>query len=69
MAAGDPLLVALVKGYIRHDGYVQEIYAEFREVLRERYGPGLAKLVVPTPAAAGPSPRKRRLADQRANSA
>jgi sugar-specific transcriptional regulator TrmB len=69
MAASDPLLAALVKGYIRHDGYVQEIYAEFRDVLRERYGPGLAKLVVPTPAAAAPSPRKRRLAGQRASSA
>lgn len=69
MAAPDPLLAALVKGYIRHDGYVQEIYAEFRDLLRERYGPGLAKLVVPTPAAAGQSSRKRRLAEQRASSA
>ena len=68
MAARDPLLAALVKGYIRHDGYVQEIYAEFRDLLRERYGPGLAKLVVPT-AAGGPPARKRRLAGQRASSA
>ena len=68
MAASDPLLAALVKGYIRHDGYVQEIYAEFRDVLRERYGPGLAKLVVQTPAAP-PSPRKRRLAGRPASSA
>jgi sugar-specific transcriptional regulator TrmB len=49
MTAPGELLVALVKGYIRHDAYIQEIYAEFRDVLRERYGPGLAKLVVTPP--------------------
>lgn len=70
LTAGDPLLAALVKGYIRHDGYVQEIYAEFRDVLRERYGPGLAKLVVPTPAgAAEPAARRRRPAGKRAHTA
>ena len=70
LAASDPLLAALVKGYIRHDGYIQEIYAEFRDVLRERYGPGLAKLVVPTPGpAAEPPARKQRMTRQRAHTA
>jgi len=70
LTASDPLLAALVKGYIRHDGYVQEIYAEFRDVLRERYGPGLAKLVVPVPGpAAEPPARKRRPASRRAHTA
>lgn len=70
LTAADPLLAALVKGYIRHDGYVQEIYAEFRDVLRERYGPGLAKLVVPTPGpAAEPPARKRRAPRQQAHTA
>ena len=70
LTANDPLLAALVKGYIRHDGYIQEIYAEFRDVLRERYGPGLAKLVVPIPGpTAEPPARKRRAARQRAHTA
>jgi hypothetical protein len=45
--AADPLFTALVKGYIRHDLYVQQIYADFPEELRARYGPGLQQLVRP----------------------
>jgi hypothetical protein len=34
-----------VKGYIRHDMYVQQITEDFGPVLEERYGPGLGALV------------------------
>lgn len=37
----DPLLPALIKGYIRHDLYVQRIYADLGERLHEIYGPSL----------------------------
>ncbi|MGH3234659.1 MAG: TrmB family transcriptional regulator [Streptosporangiaceae bacterium] len=51
--ADDGLLAAAVKGYIRHDMYVQQIAADFGPLLAERYGPGLAALV-PMPAASQP---------------
>ena len=42
------MLVRLeAKGYIRHDLYVQEIFADFPEQLKAAYGPGLDKLVTP----------------------
>lgn len=41
----DALLTAVVKGYIRHDLFVQQIYADFSEELTERYGPGLQRLL------------------------
>lgn len=44
----DPLFVALVKGYVRHDLYVQQMYADFPDELTARYGPGLQQLVRPT---------------------
>jgi sugar-specific transcriptional regulator TrmB len=47
VVATDPLLAAVVKGYIRHDLYVQEIFADFPEQLKAAYGPGLDKLVTP----------------------
>lgn len=47
LAAADPLLAAVVKGYVRHDMYVQQIFAEFPDELSARYGPGLDKLVSP----------------------
>lgn len=47
LAAADLLLAAVVKGYIRHDMYVQQIFADFHEELAARYGPGLDKLVTP----------------------
>lgn len=40
----DPTWAAVVKGYIRHDLYVQQIYADFATLLEERYGPGLERL-------------------------
>jgi hypothetical protein len=42
--AADPLFTALVKGFIRHDLDVQQIYADFPEELRSHYGPGLQQL-------------------------
>jgi sugar-specific transcriptional regulator TrmB len=60
--AADPLFTALVKGFIRHDLDVQQIYADFPEELRARYGPGLQQLRQPAqPASAPPeTSRKRR---------
>ncbi|MBV9380669.1 MAG: hypothetical protein JO242_08370, partial [Streptosporangiaceae bacterium] len=52
--ADDALIAAAVKGYVRHDMYVQRIAGDFGPVLAERYGPGLAGLVRP-PAAAEPA--------------
>jgi sugar-specific transcriptional regulator TrmB len=63
LAATDPLLAAVVKGYIRHDMYVQQIFADFPEELTARYGPGLDKLVTPYAAeqqAAEPRPAPAR---------
>jgi HTH-type transcriptional regulator, sugar sensing transcriptional regulator len=51
LAATDPLIAAVVKGYIRHDMYVQQIYADLPEQLTAQYGPGLDKLVSPYAAA------------------
>jgi HTH-type transcriptional regulator, sugar sensing transcriptional regulator len=61
--AADPLFTALVKGFIRHDLDVQQIYADFPEELRARYGPGLQQLRQPAGAArlgaAGKSVKRR----------
>jgi len=59
MAGKDALLAAVVKGYIRHDVYVQQIFADFREPLLAKYGPSLEALVVPaesTPASPTSAP-------------
>lgn len=45
MTGRDPMLTAVIKGYIRHDTYVQQIYEDFRESLDARYGPGLKALI------------------------
>ena len=42
--ADSPLLASLVKTYIRHDLFVQRIYADFPTELEEQYGPGLLSL-------------------------
>ncbi|HVC39836.1 MAG TPA: helix-turn-helix domain-containing protein [Candidatus Dormibacteraeota bacterium] len=42
--ADSPLLASLVKTYIRHDLFVQRIYADFPAELEEQYGPGLVSL-------------------------
>lgn len=47
IAADDPLLAAAIKGYVRHDIYVQQIAKEFSTELAARYGPALEELVVP----------------------
>ena len=56
----DPLVTALVKGYIRHDIFVQQMYADFTDELRARYGPGLHQLVQPAAAAKPRKTAKRR---------
>jgi sugar-specific transcriptional regulator TrmB len=65
LGGDDPLLTAVVKGYIRHDTYVQQIYADFQGVLEDRYGSGLDGLITPRSpagsavavlAAPGPNP-------------
>jgi sugar-specific transcriptional regulator TrmB len=47
ITADDALLAAAIKGYVRHDIYVQQIAKEFGSELAARYGPGLEELVVP----------------------
>jgi sugar-specific transcriptional regulator TrmB len=49
--AADPLFTALVKGFVRHDLDVQQIYADFPEELRARYGAGLQDLRRPADSA------------------
>jgi hypothetical protein len=58
----DPLFVALVKGYVRHDLYVQQMYADFPKELTARYGPGLQQLVRPPAEGAQVERRARRAA-------
>jgi sugar-specific transcriptional regulator TrmB len=53
MQGQDPLLVAVVKGYIRHDVYVQQIFHDFRDELVGAYGPALEGLVLPRAEEAG----------------
>jgi hypothetical protein len=43
----DALFVALVKGYVQHDLYVQQMHADFPKELAARYGPGLGRLTRP----------------------
>ena len=68
VSVDDPLLAAALKGYVRHDIYVQQIARDFASVLADRYGPGLEELVVPrrtverAPTAAGRRPRRERSA-------
>ncbi len=40
----DALITALVKGFIRHDTFVQRIYHDFSDEMSERYGAGLEGL-------------------------
>ncbi len=49
-----PLLAGLVKAYIRHDLFVQRIFADFPAELEARYGSGLLELASLS-ATAGPS--------------
>jgi sugar-specific transcriptional regulator TrmB len=43
-ADGDPLLTALVKGFIRHDIFGQRMFRDFSPEMVARYGPGLEGL-------------------------
>jgi hypothetical protein len=74
-ADSDPLLTALVKGFIRHDIFGQRMFRDFSAEMVARYGPGLEGLFDRHPAdaegsAATPSgaeqeaarPGRRRLA-------
>ena len=62
----DHMLAALAKGYIRHDIYVQQIWNDFHDVLEQRYGPGMQRLVgdlaVPATPPAQAAARRRRSA-------
>jgi HTH-type transcriptional regulator, sugar sensing transcriptional regulator len=44
MHGDGPLLAGLIKTYIRHDLFVQRMYADAPELFEERYGPGLLRL-------------------------
>ena len=44
MCCDEPLVASLVKAYIRHDLFVQRIYADRPATLEELYGPGLLAL-------------------------
>ncbi len=55
LAGTDRLLAALAKGYIRHDIYVQRIWADFHDELTGRYGPGMQQLVGELAAPVPPS--------------
>jgi HTH-type transcriptional regulator, sugar sensing transcriptional regulator len=43
-ADSDPLLTALVKGFIRHDIFAQRMFRDFSAEMVSRYGPGLEGL-------------------------
>ena len=43
-ADGDPLLTALVKGFVRHDIFAQRMFRDFSAEMIARYGPGLEGL-------------------------
>lgn len=61
ISTDDALLAAAVKGYIRHDIYVQQIAHDFGDELSKRYGPGLESLVVPqSPPGRKPALRRPR---------
>lgn len=45
----DPLQASVVKGYIRHDIFVQRIYADLPTELEARYGKGLLRLADVSP--------------------
>lgn len=45
----DPLQAAVVKGYVRHDIFVQRIYSDLPQELERRYGKGLLQLADVSP--------------------
>jgi len=56
----DNLLPALIKGFVRHDIYVQRTFHDFSEELLAKYGAGLEGLVKPTIEAAATAPNSDR---------
>ncbi|MGH9028820.1 MAG: TrmB family transcriptional regulator [Acidimicrobiales bacterium] len=55
VVADDALMAAAIKGYVRHDIYVQQIANEFSTELVARFGPALEELVLPQQSAAAAS--------------
>lgn len=49
LTSESPLIAGLVKGYIRHDMFVQRIFADFPTELEARYGSGLLELASLSP--------------------
>jgi HTH-type transcriptional regulator, sugar sensing transcriptional regulator len=49
LTSESPLLAGLVKAYIRHDMFVQQIFADFPAELEARYGSGLLDLASLSP--------------------
>ena len=45
----DPLQASVVKGYVRHDIFVQRIYGDLPRELEARYGKGLLSLADVSP--------------------
>lgn len=70
--SGNTAIIAAVKGMIRHDIDLQQVYADFGPTLVEAYGPGLQALetyrapVPETTETAAPVPVERRSAKRRA---
>ena len=44
VSAEDPLLAGVVKGWVRHDVFVQRMYTALPDELETRFGPGLLRL-------------------------
>lgn len=64
-ASTDPLIVAVVKDFVRHDIYVQKIYDKLAPELHGHFGPGLELL---TNISAEPAlPQRKRRAQDRAH--
>ena len=59
-ADNDPLLTALVKGFIRHDIFAQRMYQDHADEMQARYGPGLEGLFEWQPASSGGYPAEDR---------
>jgi len=61
-AEHDALLCALVKGFIRHDLFMNRVFTDFSEQMIGQYGPGLSGLFEARPPAAAtpPAPARRR---------
>lgn len=55
----DPLQASVVKGYVRHDIFVQRIYADLPGELETRYGKGLLRLADVSPEPLAPPAGRR----------